>query len=236
MALVPATITVFFTSNYTGDHRVCWRAAGTTIYDCSTIVTCLGGGAACSVDITVTVNDSTCPASFEGYVQAVCEDIGSLTGRVAFLVTYTPVDACESVSYTCNQPECNATTVAVTDCGGANPLGLAKANLGMVANFCVPTGTVMPVVAGHTLGTSTTDCCTCVEVTFTNPNGDPHGYAYQDCTTRAQVLASLPVYSSVTVCAIAGTETTAYDSGITIAIGGSCIPTPIIPFAPGPGK
>lgn len=224
MALVPATITVFFTSNYTGDHRVCWRSTGTTIYDCSTIVTCLGGGAACSANITVTVDDSTCPVDFEGYVQAVCEDIGSLAGRVAFFVNYTPTDACEPVSYTCVQPECATTTIAVTDCGGANPVGLPKSNLGMVTNFCVPTGTVLPIVAGRIPGTSTISCCTCVEVTFSNPTEASHGYAYQDCTTRAQVVASLAGYSSITVCAIAGTETTPYDSGITIAVGGVCYP------------
>lgn len=227
MALVPATITVFFTSNYTGDHRVCWRTTGSTIYDCSTLVTCLGGGAACSANITVTVDDTACPASFEGYVQAVCEDIGSLNGRVAFYVTYTPVDACESVSYTCIQPECAPTTVAVTDCGGVNPVGLPKSNLGMVVNFCVPTGTVLPIVAGHIPGSSTTNCCTCMEVTFTNPTEASHTYGYQDCTTRSRVIASLAGNSSVTVCAIAGTETTAYDSGITIAVGGLCYPTPL---------
>jgi hypothetical protein len=60
MALVSVTLTVGFISQYAGDHRVCYRLGSTGPYDCSTIVTCTGGGAACSVNITLTVDNETC--------------------------------------------------------------------------------------------------------------------------------------------------------------------------------
>ena len=95
MALIPATITVNFISNYAGQHRICWRTGGAGAYDCSTLVTCTGGGAACSATIAVTVDHETCDdVIFDGYVQATCEDEGSLSGRVPFTVTFSPVQPC----------------------------------------------------------------------------------------------------------------------------------------------
>jgi hypothetical protein len=227
MAIVSATITVIFTSNFTGDHRICYRQVDAVAYDCSNLVTCLGGGASCSLNITVSVDDEACPVTFEGYVQAVCEDISSVTGRVAFTTSYSPVDACESVAYICDQTECAQVSVAVADCGGTNPLTLPKSNLGQVTSFCVPTGTVMPPAIAFSSTPSTVLCCECVEITFTNPAITAKVYGYQSCETRAQVIASLPALSSITVCAINGTEAVPYDNGVTIAIGGVCYPTPL---------
>lgn len=103
MAAIPATINVNFTSNYAGGHRVCWRIGNAGPYNCSTVVTCLGGGNPCSANIAITVDNETCDAvTFEGYVQAVCEDIGSLNGRVPFSSTFTPDPTCDSFNITCN--------------------------------------------------------------------------------------------------------------------------------------
>lgn len=103
MAPVPATITVNFTSNYAGNHRVCWRTGGAGAYDCSTIVACAGGGAACQAVIAITVDDETCDTvDFDGYVQATCEDIGSLNGRVPFSAQFVPNQPCNMFTITCN--------------------------------------------------------------------------------------------------------------------------------------
>lgn len=228
MAIVTATITITFTSNYTGDHRICYRQVGTVSYDCSTLVTCLGGGASCSTTINVLVDDAACPVSFEGYVQAVCEDISSTNGRVAFITTYTPVDACESTAYRCLDPICDGLTVAVEDCGGTNPITIPQSSLGQVANFCVPNGTVMPVLTNYANQESTVLCCECVQITFTNPGASPKDYMYQECETRAQVVATLAAYTSITVCAINGTQNTAHNSGITMATGVTCYNPPIV--------
>lgn len=105
MAIIPASINITFNANYTGCHRICWRPVGAPTYDCTTQATCTGGGAPCSAVIGITVDDASClPAQFEGYVQACCEDINSLTGRVPFTVTYAPNPGCLGYTITCNGP------------------------------------------------------------------------------------------------------------------------------------
>lgn len=91
MPQVSATIAVKFTSNYVGQHRVCYRVCDSGGYTCVN-GNCVGNGGACEIDIPVTVNNSNCAAaiSFCGYVQPLCYDLNILTGRVPFSVTYTP--------------------------------------------------------------------------------------------------------------------------------------------------
>lgn len=102
MAAIPGTITVNFISNYAGPHRVCWRIGGTGAYDCTTIVSCGGGGAACSATIAVTVDNETCdPVVFDGYVQAACQVDGSLVDRIPFTNTFTPNPFCKGYTLTC---------------------------------------------------------------------------------------------------------------------------------------
>jgi len=104
MALVTATITVDFTANYAGGHRVCWTIQGSgNPYDCTTIVNCVGGGSTCQAIFTTDVNTTSCdgPIVFEGYVQAVCEDISSLNGRLPFNVNFVPNPICNRHVITC---------------------------------------------------------------------------------------------------------------------------------------
>ena len=103
MAPVPATLDISFVSNFVGQHRICWRIPPAIVYDCSTIVTCLGNGANCSAQILITVDNESCdPVTYEGYVQAACEDIASLNGRIPFTITFTPVPVCKSYRVSCN--------------------------------------------------------------------------------------------------------------------------------------
>jgi len=103
MTPVPANITVDFNSNYTGDHRVCWRMGISGPYDCSTIVNCAGGGAACQAVIVISVDNETCDnVDFNGYVQATCNDIGSLEGRIPFQSTFIPEPTCKPYLITCD--------------------------------------------------------------------------------------------------------------------------------------
>ena len=102
MTPVAATLDVSFVSNFTGQHRVCWRIPPSVVYNCSTLVTCLGGGATCSVAIPITVDNESCtPITYEGYVQAACEDISSVNGRIPFTITFTPVPTCASYRVSC---------------------------------------------------------------------------------------------------------------------------------------
>lgn len=103
MAPVPATIDVSFVSNFTGQHRICWRIAPNLVYDCSTVVVCAGLGNPCSASIPITVDNESCDTVlFEGYVQAACEDIGSLNGRIPFSQSFVPNPTCKPYSITCN--------------------------------------------------------------------------------------------------------------------------------------
>lgn len=114
MALVTATITVDFTANYSGNHRVCWRVQGSgDPYDCSTLVNCVGGGTVCSAVFTAEVNTTSCDGviTFEGYVQAACQDILSTDGRLTWTVDYTPTVVCKRYEITCTYVPINSITI-----------------------------------------------------------------------------------------------------------------------------
>lgn len=67
-------------------------------------VTCLGGGASCDTGslIQIMVDNETCyPVEFDGYVQACCQDISSLDGRVPFSTTFVPSPSCKKYLVTC---------------------------------------------------------------------------------------------------------------------------------------
>lgn len=104
MAIVTATITVDFTSNYTGLHRVCWRVQGSgDPYDCNTTVNCAGGATLCQAIFTADVNTTSCDGTitFEGYVQSGCEDVLSTEGRVPFTVDFVPTVVCPKYTMLC---------------------------------------------------------------------------------------------------------------------------------------
>ena len=103
MAAVLTTLTVDFNSNFTGQHRVCWRISPGVVYDCTTVVYCGGAGSPCSVSISITVDDESCdPVIYQGYVQATCNDVGSMVGRIPFTITFTPDPTCISYRVTCD--------------------------------------------------------------------------------------------------------------------------------------
>lgn len=230
MALVPATITVNFTSNYTGDHRVCYRLGGVGPYDCTTIVTCLGGGTPCSTTINVTVDDESCDDYvYDGYVQAVCEEEASLIGRVAWIATYTPTNACFSVAFTCvasdGSPSCPPFTLdADPDCGGGT-VDVPTIPNGDTFSFCFPAGTTFAAPTDYTRVNGDTDCCTCNTITISAPT-DPATtgiYFYQDCTTKQFVSGNLTTGDpDVVVCAIISSEGVEYNKSMSIAIGAVC--------------
>ena len=97
---VSAEITVHFTSNYIGNHTICWRIQGSgDPYTCFT-VTCLGGGNPCQGTFTVTVDNETCDnVVYEGYVEADCEG----SSPVPFPdYTFVPTPTCNRFEVTCD--------------------------------------------------------------------------------------------------------------------------------------
>lgn len=119
MSLVAAQIPVSWISNYPGPHRVCYRVVGAPSYICTVPGTpgpgyhpnCAGGGAPCSYNIEIMVDNETCnQVDYEGYVQAACEDEASLIGRIPFAVSFIPSPACKRYEVTCdNSPVKDAT-------------------------------------------------------------------------------------------------------------------------------
>jgi len=167
MAPIPATITVNFIANYAGGHRVCWRTGGAGAYDCSTIVTCLGGGSPCSASIPITVDNETCSAVlFDGYVQAICEVEGSLNGRVTFATNFIPNPTCDKYDITCTSVAVESFPIlasgdsyvvgsdpAITVGGGG---GSGAAGHGVVGDGGVKTWTITAGGAGYNGGGSAT--------------------------------------------------------------------------------
>jgi hypothetical protein len=89
MAIIAATLSVEFTTNHPGNHRVCYREAGETDYTCVTADSCVAGDP-CSKDIEITVDDEGSTQTYEGYVQSTCETELSTEGRVEFSAVYEP--------------------------------------------------------------------------------------------------------------------------------------------------
>jgi hypothetical protein len=148
MALIPASIDITFNANYTGCHRICWRPEGAPDYDCSTEVTCTGNGNPCSASIGIQVDNAGClPQTFEGYVQACCEDPLSLNGRIPFTVVFSPNPDCLGYTITCDGPV-SINNVVVTDPGsgyvpGASiPVTFVPALGGIAANAIIGDGGV----------------------------------------------------------------------------------------------
>jgi hypothetical protein len=167
MAPVPATMTVNFTSNYPGPHRVCWRIGNAGPYDCSTIVNCLGGGNPCSAVIPITVDNSTCvTVDFNGYVQAACQIEASLVDRIPFSVIFTPVPPCRKWDVTCNSvdiPSYNVVAAGTNYVVGSDPIitvlgggGSGAAAHGIVGNGGLKTFTITNGGAGYNGGGSAT--------------------------------------------------------------------------------
>lgn len=112
MALENAEITIQFTAQWTGDHRVCYREVGAPTYICTIpgspsgdpgIHTYCAAGNTCQYNIPIQVDNETCDqVDYEGYVQAVCEDESSLTGRIPFTISFIPSPDCRRFEITCD--------------------------------------------------------------------------------------------------------------------------------------
>lgn len=116
MATISATITVDFTANFAGDHRVCFRIQGSgDVFDCSTIVNCVGGATACQAIIVTTVNSTSCDGTvtFEGYVQATCEDVLSLNGRLDWTADFIPNPICDRFEIACDYGAIDSIAITV---------------------------------------------------------------------------------------------------------------------------
>jgi len=173
MSLVAAQIPVSWISNYPGPHRVCYRVVGAPSYICTVPGTpgpgyhpnCAGGGAPCSYNIEIMVDNETCDqVDYEGYVQAACEDEASLIGRIPFAVSFIPAPACKRFEVTCDNSPVEDVTINDGGTGYSDGVynGLpATGGGGAGATFDVTVaGGVITVVAVATPGSGYTSAPT----------------------------------------------------------------------------
>lgn len=224
MAPFASTLDVTFTSNFAGLHRVCWRKLPLLLYDCSTIVSCVGGGGSCSVSIPITEDNETCsPVTYEGYVQAVCEDVGSFTGRDYFSITFTPVPVCASYRITCIGETCPDQILGTT-CNGDAPATISGMVPGESIIACM---TELPTIGGSYTFTPAGCCYDCVSVIFHVDAMSPLTTIYYvDCTTH--MLVSVDVDSGLTHAPLCVVNNSWYwapsTSTVTVTVGAPCSP------------
>ena len=143
--LTPATITVNFTANYAGPHRICWRQCAVGAFVCTNIVDCVGGGNVCSATVSIMVDPESCtPVCFEGYIQATCNPEGSPVDQVPWSATFTPTPSCNLYFLQCETQDpmgCGVIPAAVTDVQKASIIA-AILNKGFVVD-CRPEGTII---------------------------------------------------------------------------------------------
>lgn len=162
MALVPVNLQINFTANYAGQHRACYRLAGSgSAYTCVN-VTCAVG--ACTALIPVFVDNETCvTVQYEGYVQPTCQDVASTDGRTAWSYTFTPSPTCKNYVVTCVS-EAVASATMTSEASGYNPssvpavLFTGGGGTGAAATAVVGFGgiTSVAIVDGGTLYTNGT--------------------------------------------------------------------------------
>ena len=259
MALIAASITVNFLSNYAGQHRVCWRTGGAGAYNCTTLVSCPGSSATpCSVAISITVDNETCTnVDFDGYVQAVCEDEASTNGRVTFSTSFVPDPSCKRYVATCARVivdsytmvvkgsgyNAGAPSVNVTGGGGAGATGTAVVGAGVIltkaisgagAGYINGTYLACPLLGGTGAGAQATVVITGGLITSLSITNAGTGYINTDILFPDTAVVGVP--------GVAGTITITTDfetiTGVTLGsagVGYTSIPTIAIGAPPGFG-
>lgn len=130
MAIRATTFTVVWTPNTNVPHRVCWRVVGEPTYNCTTDGTHPNCGLSpCSYDVPINVDDETCDQiDYEGYVQATCEEEGSLAGRIPFAFSFVPDPACNRYEVICENSAVGS--IIITDgADGYDPLPTPPPNV-----------------------------------------------------------------------------------------------------------
>lgn len=232
--LTPATITVTFTANYAGPHRICWRVQGDTgPYVCTNIVTCAGGGNVCQAVVSIMVDPESCdPVTYEGYIQATCNAEGSSVGQVPWVVTFTPNPVCKGYTLTCNSGDCP--TLSASDMG-LNCNGTVRPEVSLTINqnikLCAIGALTLP--PQYSMLENGLCCYECnkynVTITPVAPGGllDGTSMFYIDCATRELVKQTFTGSSPVTVsniCAVTDSISvlTTPESSSTVTLIGTC--------------
>jgi hypothetical protein len=106
MALIPATITVSFTAQYTGLHNVYFKLSTDISYGLAGQTNCTVGNS-CSFNFQINVDNETCDTlTYDIYVQPICFITGGVSpveGRVSEQIQFIPEPACKKYTFTCEE-------------------------------------------------------------------------------------------------------------------------------------
>lgn len=192
--LTPATITVTFTANYAGPHRICWRQCGVGAYVCTNIVDCTGGGNVCLATVSIMVDPESCtPICFEGYIQATCNSEDSSVDQVYWTSTFTPSPSCNLYNIICTDPDgCSTISAAIMglNCNGTarptvGPLIEGTAGMNLCAQAIIPN-----LPTGYSMIAVGEGCCDCtnyrIDLAPSCPGCvlDGTSMYYTDCITK----------------------------------------------------
>ena len=125
MPPVTGYISISFTPNFVGQHRICWRIGNVGPYTCEPDFTC--NTDPCTYYITpVSLNNDSCDTvDFNGYIQAACEEEGTLDGAVFWSQAFVPNPECQPYQLTCLGQEINSgisiTSITATSNIAFNP-------------------------------------------------------------------------------------------------------------------
>lgn len=125
------TITINYTANTLEDHRICYRQVGTTNYCCLTDTVSALGPQTFIIDFSVLADycdgtadevvvpvETDCgPFDYEGYIQPVCEILGSLNNRTEWTASFTTTPDCLAYTVTCESAGVASIAVTVADGG-----------------------------------------------------------------------------------------------------------------------
>lgn len=222
--LTPATITVTFTANYAGPHRICWRQCGVGAFICTNIIDCVGGGNVCSATVSIMVDPESCtPVCFEGYIQATCNPEGSTVDQVFWTSTFTPTPSCTLYFLQCAAPLgfcafIPAATMGLNCNGTARPDVLALPNAGAGITLCAQA--VIPnLPAGYIMGPLDQGCCDCsyysVSLSPVCPTCvlDGTSVYYTDCVTKELIKLDFAGNQSIVI------EQCAINNSVSIVLG-----------------
>ena len=110
-----STITINYTANYLGDHRICYRNTGALTYCCLLDTVTALGPQTFVIDFSIAPDFcfglpeevtpplvSDCgPVEYDGYIQPICEIFGSLNNRTPFTASFTTVPTCLQYNIGC---------------------------------------------------------------------------------------------------------------------------------------
>lgn len=124
-----ATITINYTANYLGNHRICYRQVGTTNYCCLTDVVSALGPQTFIIDfatpadycdgtaneVVVPIETDCGPFDYEGYIQPTCEDLVSTNNRTPWTASFTTTPDCLAYIISCDSA--GVGSVIIVDAG-----------------------------------------------------------------------------------------------------------------------